>query len=118
MNAYEDATTIGKDALDGAAKSFSVLTSGFQKIAAETSEFTKRSYEESAEVLDQLTRSKSLDRIMELQSDFAKAACQSWMSQATRMGDLCAEIAKEACKPLEGVAAFATRARQPNDMAA
>lgn len=101
MTAYEDANKFSKDALDNTMKSFSAVTKGFQQIAAETTDFTKRSYEHSAKVFEQLTQVKSFDKVVEVQNDFAKAAYQAWVAQATKMGELYADIAKEAYKPFE-----------------
>lgn len=118
MNGYEDAGKVGKDAMDGAMRSLSAAATGFQQIAAETTDFTKRSFEESARMFEQLAQARSVEKAMELQGDFAKSAYQSWISQATRMGELYADIAKQTCKPLEHTLASAMRAAQPGVPAA
>ena len=104
MNVYEDASKITQEAMDNAVKSASVVTKGFQQIAAETSEFTKRAYEQQAEMLEKLFKTKTLDKGIELQTDYAKTAYQSWVSQATRMGEIYADLAKQAYKPFEQTA--------------
>ncbi|MCP3054615.1 phasin family protein [Aurantimonas sp. LRZ36] len=110
MNVYEDASKITQEALDNAMKSASVVTKGFQQIAAETTDFTKRAYEQQAEMLEKLFRTKTLDKGIELQADYAKTAYQSWVSQATRMGEIYADLAKQAYKPFEQTALTATDA--------
>ncbi|WP_206455977.1 phasin family protein [Aurantimonas marina] len=110
MNVYEDASKITQEAVDNAIKSASAVTKGFQQIAAETNDFTKRSYEQQAEMLEKLFKIKTLDKGIELQTDYAKIAYQSWVSQATRMGEIYADIAKQAYKPFEQTAMNATDA--------
>lgn len=110
MNVYEDASKITQEAMDNAMKSASVVTKGLQQIAAETTDFTKRAYEQQAEMLEKLFRTKTLDKGIELQTDYAKAAYQSWVSQATRMGEIYADLAKQAYKPFEQTALTATDA--------
>ena len=110
MNAYEGAGMAGKEAMDTALKSLSAMTRGFQQIAAETTDFGKRSFEQSAQMFEQMTQAKSLDKAIEVQNDFAKSAYQNWVSQATKMGEILTDIAKEAYKPLES-AGFAAANR-------
>ncbi|KAB0676674.1 phasin family protein [Aureimonas leprariae] len=98
----------GKEAIDNAVRSFSAVTRGFQQIATETTEYTKRSYERSAKMFEQLSQTRSVERVVELQNEYAKAAYEGWVSQATRMGEIYTDIAKEVYKPFETVAQRAT----------
>lgn len=118
MNSYDDANKMGKEAVDGAMTSFSAITRGFQQIAAETTDFTKRSYEESTRMIEQLSQSKSFEKVVDLQNDFAKSAYQNWVSQATKLSEIYADIAKEAYKPIDSAASAAARGIQPGSMAA
>lgn len=101
MNMYEDAGRLSKETVDNTLKSFSAVTRGLQQIATETADFTKRSYEQSTQMFEQLVQSKSFDKAIEVQNDYAKSAYQSWVSQATKMGEIYAEIAKETYRPFE-----------------
>ncbi|WP_062202459.1 phasin family protein [Aureimonas sp. AU12] len=104
MNVYEDANKAGKESMDNALKSFSAVTKGFQQIASETGEFSKRSYEQTAQMFEKLTQVKTLDKAVELQTEYARSAYETWMSQATKMGEMYAEIARETYKPFENTA--------------
>ena len=108
---YEDASKMTKEAMDNALRSMSAMTKGFQQIATETSEFTKRSYEQQTAMVEQLMQARTLDKSLELQSEYARTAYQNWVGQATRMGELYADIAKEAYKPFERVAMERRRRR-------
>ncbi|MBC8130235.1 MAG: phasin family protein [Rhizobiaceae bacterium] len=110
MNTYEDTGKMSKEAMDNAMKSFSVMTKGMQQIAAETTDFTKRSYEHSAKTFEQLAQVKSLDKVVEVQNEYAKSAYQAWVAQATKMGELYADLAKEAYKPFETMMSSAANA--------
>lgn len=107
MNIHDEANNAGKHAMDNALKSFSAVTKGFQQIASETSDFTRQSYEQSTQAFEKLTQSKSLDRALEVQADFAKSAYERWVAQATKMSELYSDIAKEAYKPFENTMANA-----------
>lgn len=112
MSLNDDASRFGKDAMDNTMKSVSAMTRGLQQIAAETGEFTKTSYEQSAQMVEKLSQVRSLDRAVEVQSEFARSAYERWMSQATKMGELYAEIAKETYKPFEQTATAAAERGQ------
>ncbi|MEF2550206.1 phasin family protein [Aurantimonas sp. A2-1-M11] len=101
MHAYEDASKVSKEAMDNALKSVSAMTKGFQQIASETSEFAKRAYEQQAEFMEKLFQLRSPDKVIALQNEYAKTAYQGWVSQATRMSEICSDVAKETYKPLE-----------------
>ena len=101
MNAYEDASKFSKDAMDSALKSVSAMTKGFQQVASETSEFAKRAYEQQTEFMEKLFQVRSPDKAIALQSEYAKTAYQGWVSQATRIGEIYTDVAKETYKPFE-----------------
>ncbi|KAA0970507.1 phasin family protein [Aureimonas fodinaquatilis] len=103
MTIIDETGRVGKEAVDGTLKSVSAVTKGFQQLAAETTDFTKRSYEQSAQHFEKLSQTRTLDKVIELQSDFAKSAYENWVSQATKVGEIYSEIAKESVRPFEGL---------------
>ena len=107
MNFYDDATKMTKATMDNTLKSFAAVTKGFQQIATETSDFTKHSYELQASMFEKLMQAKSLDKTIEIQTEYAKTAYQDFVAQATKMNELYADIAKEAYKPYEATAKMA-----------
>lgn len=104
MNAYEDAGKMTKEAMDNTLKSFAAMTKGFQQISAETADFTKRSYDHQTAMVEKLFQARTLDKTIEVQSEFAKTAYEAWVAQMTRMSDIYAGIAKETYKPFEQTA--------------
>ena len=50
---------------------------------------------------------KSLEKAIEVQTGYAKDAYEGFVSQATKMGDMYADMAKEAYKPFESMMAKA-----------
>ncbi|MCQ8782555.1 phasin family protein [Mangrovibrevibacter kandeliae] len=105
MTVYDDASKFNREAMDNSLKSFSAMTRGFQQIAAESADFTKRSYERSSQFFEQLSQTTTMDRAMELQTEFARSSYETWIQQATKMGELYSDIAKESFKPFEAVMA-------------
>lgn len=114
--AYENVGKFGQDAMDNTLKSVSALTRGFQQIAVENGEFCKRSIEQSTQMAEKLAQVRSLDKAVEVQSEYARTAYEAWTAQANKMGELYVEIAREAYKPFEknayAAADFAEKAGQ------
>lgn len=104
MFTFEDFTKINQDVLNAVTASTSVATKGFQEIASETTEFTKKSYEDSAAVAEKLVAVKSLDKAFEIQNDYAKTAYEAFVAQSTKLNELYTNIAKETFKPFEAAA--------------
>jgi len=104
---YEDFSKYGKDLADTGLKSFASLSKGAQAIAAEAGEYTKKSFEAGSAAVEKIISAKSLEKAIEIQSDYAKQSYESFVAEATKFGDLYAELAKEAYKPFESIVAKA-----------
>ncbi len=101
MFSFDDASKYGKDAMDNMLKSYSALAQGMQTFTTEASDYSKKSYEDNAKVLEQLVAAKSFEKAFEIQSDYAKAAYEGFVAQATKMSEICANTARDAYKPIE-----------------
>ena len=82
-------------------KMFGEWNKGWQAIAAEMTDYTKRSFEESTATFEKLLSAKSVEQAIEIQSGFAKRAYDGYMQQMSKIGGMYAELAKEAYKPVE-----------------
>lgn len=108
MKNFEDLQKLGKDNVDIAAKQFGALTKGFQAIATEVADYSKKSFEDGTVVFEKLLGAKTVDKAVEIQTDFAKASYEALVAKATKIGELYADMAKETYKPLEGYLAKVT----------
>lgn len=103
MKAFEDLSKSNKEMMDSALKSYAAMTKGMQTIATEATDYSKSSYEAGAAAFEKLAASKSVEKALEIQSDYAKTAYEGFVAQATKMGELYTDLAKEAYKPFETV---------------
>ncbi len=101
MNSYDDVSKVGKELMDNNLKSFAAVTKGFQAIAGEANDYSKSSFEAGSAVIEKLANAKSLEKAFEIQTDYAKSAYEGFVAQATKMGELYADVAKEVYKPFE-----------------
>ena len=103
MKAFEDMSQSSKEVMDGTLKSYAAMTKGMQAIATEATDYSKASYEAGAAAFEKLAASKSLEKAMEVQTDYAKSAYEAAVAQATRVGELYTDLAKEVYKPFEAM---------------
>ena len=82
-------------------------TKGLEAIAAETTDYSKKSFEKSRALFDKLNGVKKIDEAIQLQSDYAKSAYDDFMAHATKIGELYSSLAKEAFKPINGASSVA-----------
>ena len=104
----EDMNKLGKDSMDIAMNSFGAWTKSGQAIVAEVVDYSKKSVEGSAAAWEKLMGAKSLEKAMEVQSEYLKSSYQDFVAGATKLSELYADAAKQAYKPFEGVIAKAT----------
>jgi phasin family protein len=102
---FEDFQKLGKDNVDVALKQFGTVSKGWQAIATEFADYSKKSFEEGSAALEKLFGAKTLEKAIEVQSDYAKTAYEGLVAQTTKIGELYTDLAKESYKPLEGMLA-------------
>jgi len=107
MASFEDAGKYGKEFMDSGMTSFAALTRNMQAIAAEASEFARTSFESGAAAAEKVISAKSPDKAFQAQADYARSAYETFVAQATKMGDLYAAMARDVYKPFESVVAKA-----------
>ena len=105
---FDEMQKFGKDNVEAALRSFGVASKGWQALAAEVTNYSKKSFEDGTAAVERLMGAKTLEKAIEVQTDYVKTAYEGFVAQATKMGELCADIAKETYKPFEGYLAKVT----------
>ena len=108
LKGFEEFQKVGKDGFDAAVRSFGEMNKGFQAIAAEVTGYSKKAFEDSTRAFEQLIGAKSIEQAVEIQSQYAKKAYDTYMAEMSKLGEMYVGLAKDAYKPVE--AAFAKKA--------
>src|SRR5262247_929795 len=108
LSNFDDVQKFGKDNVEATMRSFGAASKGFQAIAAEVTNYSKKSFEDGTAAVERLMGAKTLEKAIEVQTDYVKTAYEGFVAQATKIGELYADIAKEAYKPFEGYLAKVT----------
>lgn len=98
---FETFQTLGKDNADALNKSFAAQQKTAQAMATEAQDFSKKQIEAGSQLVEKLMGVKTLDKAIELQTDFAKSQYEGFVAYATKLGELVQVAAKDAAKPFE-----------------
>src|ERR1700733_11790249 len=86
------------------------LQSGVQAIATAYGDYTKKSFEDTKSYVEKLSGVKSIDKVLEVQTEFAKSAYETFGAESQKFVGLYTDLAKQPFKPLETMAAKFTPA--------
>lgn len=96
----------GKDNMDATTKSFGAFSTSMQAIAVEIADYSKKVFEQGTAATEKLIGAKSLEKVFEVQSDYVRTSYEGFVTEATKLGELYADLAKEAYKPFESKVAL------------
>lgn len=98
---FDEMQQFGKDNLDASMKSIGAFSKSAQAIAVEFADYSKKMFEQGTAATEKLIGAKSLEKAFEVQSDFVRSSYESFVTEATKLGQLYTDLAKEAYKPFE-----------------
>ena len=107
VKSFEDLQQVGKENMDSALKTWGALSKGTQAIAVEMADYSKKAFEDGTAAMEKLFGVKSLDKAIEVQTEYAKTAYEGFVAEASKIGELYADLAKETYKPFETMMAKA-----------
>ena len=105
MVKVEEIQQYGKEQFETAVASANTFQSGFQAIATAYGDYTKKSFEDTKSFVEKLAGVKSLDKAIEVQTEYAKSAYETFVAESQKIAGLYADLAKQTYKPVEGLVA-------------
>ena len=99
----EEFQKFSKDQFDAATQSATALSNGVQQMVAEASDYSKKSFETGTDLVQKLFGSRSIETAMQIQIDYAKAAYETAMSEASKIGGIMTATTQDVLKPIEGM---------------
>ena len=95
----DDFQKFGKDGYEAVVGSFGEVNKGFQAIAAEWTDYSKKAFEDSTSAFEQLIGAKSVEQAVEIQSKYVKNAYEAHVAEMTKLGEMYASVVQSAFKP-------------------
>jgi hypothetical protein len=101
IRSFEEFQNLGKEGFEAYVASANALTRGFQAIAQEAAEFSRRSFEKSTDAVERAVAAKSFDKVLEVQQGYAREAYESFVGAVGKFSEMYLATAREAYKPFE-----------------
>jgi hypothetical protein len=95
---YQKAAESGFEA---ATQSFREVNLGFEAMAAELTDFSKRTWEDGIQAWEQLLRARHFGDVIEVQTRYAQRAYDAYMSEISKVGEIYLGAARNASKQVE-----------------
>ena len=102
----------GKEQIDTATASANILPGGFQAIATAYGDYAKKSFEDTKSFVEKMSAVRSPDKAIEVQTEFAKTAYETFVTESQKIGALYGDLAKQSYKPFGGLVAKMTPTNQ------
>ena len=98
---FDDMQKLGKNNLDAMMKSFDAFAKSAQAFAAEMTNYSKKSFEDGTTAIEKMFGAKTPEKVIEIQTDYAKSSYETFIAEATKIGELYSDLAKETYKSFE-----------------
>jgi hypothetical protein len=107
----DDMQKTANDSLEATPHSFEGATRVTREIASQMADYSKRSIEQGTKTIEKLLAAKSPDKAFEVQTEYARAAYEEYVSHATKLGQLYTELAQQSFKSYQDFASKLTPVR-------
>jgi hypothetical protein len=91
MMNFDSTSKMSKEAMDSMLTTMSAMTKGFQQITAEATDYSKKSYEDSAAPLKSWFRPRASTRPSKFRPTTPRTSYETFVAQATKMSELYAD---------------------------
>jgi hypothetical protein len=97
----DEVQRLGKDSVEASLKSWGAISRGVQAITVELADYSKKTFEQGTAATERLFGAKSLDAVIAVQSDYVRNCYEGLVAEATKLGELYSDVAREAYKSFE-----------------
>ncbi len=110
LTALGELNTHSKKNLEAAVASVTAATKGAEALGAQAMAYSKKALEDQASVAKKLSAAKSVQEVVELQTQFAKSALETYIAEMNKASETVANSVKECFQPInERVTALVER---------
>lgn len=100
MTGFNDLSSFNKDTVEAFVAATNAATKNAEAFGSETVSFAKQSFEDSVSAAKAAMTSRSVQELMEINTDFTKSAFDSYMGQVNKMSDMMIAATKDTTEPL------------------
>jgi hypothetical protein len=96
---FDEFQRFGTVNIEAITKSSSSVARAWQMIAAETTDYAKKSFDSGSDFFGKLVGAKSFDEILQLRSDYAKSSFDRLAEYVAKVGNVYSSGARDAFRP-------------------
>jgi phasin family protein len=100
LTALNDANALSKKNLEAVVASVTAATKGAEALGAQAMAYSKTAFETQMSAAKSLSGAKSVQEAIELQTNFAKTAMETFMAEMGKMTETMTASMKDSVKPL------------------
>ena len=100
MKGFDELASLNKQTVDAFVQSANAASKSFETVSAELLAFQKQSIEDAMAATKASMASRSIQEVIEVNTDFAKSAFDSYVGQMTKFSDMMSVAAKETFEPI------------------
>ena len=86
--------------LEAANQSFSEANKGFQALAAEMTDYSKKAFDDAMRTWEELIGVRSVEKAVEIQSQYAKRVYENHMAELSKLAEMYTAMIRDASKPI------------------
>jgi phasin family protein len=107
IRGYDQFFAFSKDTAEAMIKSVNAAGKGMETINSEVLSYTRKSIEDGILASKAMMSAKSVNEAIQLQSEYSKAAFETYVDELAKFGDMALAITRSAATPLQArVSAF------------
>ena len=84
------------DGLEAVVRSWGEVNKGFQAIAAEVTDYSKRAFADATGTFEQLIGAKSPEQVIEIQSQFVQKSFDTYVAKMSKLSEMYVTMARDA----------------------
>jgi len=100
VRGYQDAATFGKDTVQAIVAAGNAAAKQMEAISAELLAYNKSALEDGIAAAKALMTAKTLKEVLDLQTEFAKSAFDSYLAQTAKLGEMTVKLAQQSIDPI------------------
>ncbi len=100
VQGFDELAASGKENMEAWSAAGAAYGKGIEAIGGEWMSFAKQMLDNNARVTKAVFSAKTLNEVMDLQSEYARGSFDGLMAQSTKVGELATKVAQEAVGPI------------------
>lgn len=96
----ETAATFSQGNIEAIVASSKIAAKALESLTSELAAYSKKTYEDGMAAAKELSSCRTMAELIEKQTAYSKSSLESFVAEATKLNEMCANATKEALAPL------------------